>query len=384
MTVYKRDGKWRVQVDVGNDPITGKRKREPGGSFRTKREATAAESKMKADRERGLLGITTRSTVGEYLEVWLAHKLSGERLASTTQANYIQLIRKHIAPRIGGVPLAKLTPAQAQHFEDTLLTNGGLQGGPLSSSRVRAIHQLLGAALDFAVRKGFLTRNIMDAVDQPKLVVRKHSLWTIDQIDRFLIAAAAHPMAAMWWLAVMGGLRRGELLGMHWADVHLDEGYVYVHDTRVKKKATKGGEKKGPKSDAGTRVVTLGPETLAALRSHQARQRETRLKGNIVWQDNDLVFCRDDGKSFYPDTPSAWFVDFISALRLPRISLHDLRKIHASLASVASQGDARSVSDRLGHSRVDTTQTHYVKGLVERQRSIADGVETLVRARKST
>jgi integrase len=379
VTVYRRDGKRRVQVDVGNDPITGQRKREPGGAYRTKREALAVEARMKAERERGLLGITTRSSVAEFLEFWLGVK-AAQGGSPTTRADREHLTRRYIIPALGEIPLAKLTPAQAEAFLFRMLREGSLRGrGGLSTSRVRAMHQVLASAFKYAIKKGFVTRNIMEAAERPRLEERKIALWSTTQIDRFLAAVEDDPWRALYWLAIFGGLRRAELLGLYWSDVHLAEGYLLVDDTRVAVIGALEGHEKGPKSAAGRRVVTLGPGTVEALRRHLTAQREMQMEHRLVWQDRDLVFCREDGRACYPTSPTQRFLKLIERLGLPHIRFHDLRKIAGSLANVASQGDARSVSERLGHSRVDTSLQIYVRGLVERQRAIAEGMELLVR-----
>ncbi len=129
------------------------------------------------------------------------------------------------------------------------------------------------------------------------------------------------------------------------------------------------------------RVIELDRQTLAALRTWRAHQAEERLLVGSAYEDNDLVFCRPDGRPYQPEYFSKMFDRTLGRLpyrdELPRIRLHDLRHTWATLALVAGV-DVRIVSERLGHSSpLITWQTyqHVIKGM---QSDAAEKVAALI------
>src|SRR5262249_10120085 len=108
--IWKRRGKrgvsYTVRVDLGLDPVTGKR-RQRAETFRTKDEAETALAKWVAEIDRGVVVDSANVTVAEYLDKWLA---SLEGIEASSRRRYADLVRLHIKPRIGARRLAKLSP----------------------------------------------------------------------------------------------------------------------------------------------------------------------------------------------------------------------------------------------------------------------------------
>jgi len=94
--------------------------------------------------------------------------------------------------------------------------------------------------------------------------------------------------------------------------------------------------------------------TVAALRSHRARQLEVRMLVGPGWREHDLVFCAPDGKPSHPDSISKAIARVVRDVDVPRIRLHDLRHTHASHL-LAARTDPKIVSARLGHASVSFT-----------------------------
>jgi integrase len=162
-------------------------------------------------------------------------------------------------------------------------------------------------------------------------------------------AAAARPL--MRWLVMLGvatGARLGELLALAWADVDLNEATVRIG--RSRRIVNKRVQTKGPKSEAGYRVVRLGPTVATALRRLRAEQAERRLAlGGDCYAGEDLVICKPDGRPYRPDSVSTMFRKFVDGAGLPReVHVHTLR--HAAASFFAAAGvPASAIAAQLGH-----------------------------------
>lgn len=122
-------------------------------------------------------------------------------------------------------------------------------------------------------------------------------MWTPAQAVRFLRYHAGHRLIAAWVLAVLTGLRRGELAGLKWSRVDLEAGALRVHWQRTTTRT--GVAEKEPKGKS-KRTVALGPVLIASPRAHQARQDTEKAAAGDLYDDRGNVFCREDGRPYYP------------------------------------------------------------------------------------
>jgi integrase len=132
------------------------------------------------------------------------------------------------------------------------------------------------------------------------------------------------------------------------------------------------------KTDRGRRSVALDEATITALGQHRRAQDEEKQTLNTSYEDNDLVFCREDGSSFWPRSLSRSFGRLIAAADLPKIRLHDLRHTHATLALEAGV-HPKVVQERLGHASISITLDVYSHAVPAMQEDAAQRVAALVR-----
>lgn len=114
------------------------------------------------------------------------------------------------------------------------------------------------------------------------------------------------------------------------------------------------------------------------LRDHRRRQSEERLKAGSLWQDSDLVFCREDGISYRPEHVTRMFNKRGKEAGLPKIRFHDLRHTYATAALGAGEHPMK-VSKRLGHSSISVTLDIYSHVTPEMDRQVAERVARLFR-----
>jgi integrase len=206
------------------------------------------------------------------------------------------------------------------------------------------------------------------------------AVWTAGQLGTFLDTVVDDALFAFWWLTALRGLRRGEVCGLRWTEINLDDGVLYVERNRT----TAGYQviEGDPKTAAGGRPVALDQSTVRVLREHRRRQRdqqgrrETAGKG---WVDSGYVFVRKDGSPIHPAYASSRFRRLIKRAAVPPVRLHDLRHGAASLAHEAG-ADLKTLQDLLGHSSIVVTADTYTSVVPHAQRRTADATAHLVLA----
>src|SRR5919106_1070635 len=227
-SVRKRGSTWTVVVDVGLDPVTGRRRQKSKGGYRTRKAAEAAlrELSTAVDARRYVERSTT--TVGDYLDEWL--EVVQPRLRPTSWNSYRQAVA-HIKGRIGAVPLQSLVPLEVENLYKELLATRGRQGRPLSPKTVRGVHVVLRKALADAERLGLVVRNAAAAAKPPVPPKHEHTTWTAPQLAQFLGSLDGERLSAAFVLLATTGMRRGEALGLRWGDVALENGRISIVQT---------------------------------------------------------------------------------------------------------------------------------------------------------
>jgi integrase len=292
------------------------------------------------------------------------------RVRPTTLASYGQIVRNRIVPALGTVPLQQLTPAQAQALYGRLLENGRVDGrGPkLSPRSVRYTHAVLRMALEDAVQLGLLSRNACDAATPPRAVRPQIKYWDTPDVQRFLDVACEDRLRALWVLALHTGLRRGELLGLRWSDVDLDQAVLHVRRSLVQSGGVLGFQE--PKTSSGRRTIALDTPCVVALREHRARQAEQRLRMGSLWQDHDQAFATELGTPLEPSNVDRRFRALVTRAGVPRIPFHGLRHTHATLLMKAGV-NPKVASERLGHANITLTLSTYSHVLPQMQQEAA-------------
>ena len=186
---------------------------------------------------------------------------------------------------------------------------------------------------------------------------REHTTWAAEELARFLGSIDGERLAAAFVVLATTGMRRGEALGLRWSDVDLKGGRLSIVQT-----VTTVNDKiviTPPKTARSRRLVSLDPETVAALRDHRRRQNEERLRAGELWAgEGDLVFTDEIGQTVHPSALSRLFASYVRRARLPAIRLHDLRHTYATVALGAGV-HPKILSERLGHATTVVTLDLY-------------------------
>lgn len=210
---------------------------------------------------------------------------------------------------------------------------------------VQYIHAVLRNALQNAVREELVARNVakLVQVETPDYEVGKGL--TIAQAQRLLETVKRTRGHSLYVLALMLGLRRGELLGLRWSDVDLEVATLTVRQNLVR--ASGELRVQAPKTRRSRRTLPLPPPVVAALRQQQARQAEERQSAGSSWAGNDLVFSTSLGTPIEPRNLTRHFYSVRDRAGLPGIRFHDLR--HTCLTLLLGLGTP--APHRPGHRR---------------------------------
>jgi integrase len=369
-----RNGKiaYLVRVELPPDPTTGKR-HQRSKQVATRKAADTLLATWLAEVERGTAVEPSKLTVGEYLRDWLPAHRAAKRLRLTTYTGYELLVHKHIIPALGGIPLQQLTPKQVQDFYTRLLTEGRLdgRGGPLSPRTVQYAAMILKQALARAVALQLVARNAAAAAQPPSAPRRERASWSAEQARAFLASLEGEHYGTALLVSLSTGLRRGEVLGLRWQDVDLEDGTLHVRQTLT---SVRGQVYLGPpKTPTSIRDVPLYPAVVSALQAHRKQQLGHRLAAGSAWTDLDLVFCTHLGGMTHPRNLYRRYQHLVKAAELPPLPLHGLRHTFASLLYEDTK-DLLLVSRVLGHASPAVTANVYAHLLPKAERRAASAI----------
>ncbi len=302
------------------------------------------------DAARGIVMDDKNLTVSEYLERFLEDVQRGS-VRESTYSRDKYLVTNHVKPALGRVKLKNLG---AMHLQRLYREK---RDAKLSASTVQKIHHVLHKALAQAVRWDLIPRNPTDNVKAPTPTPKEMHPLSASEARKLLEAAGGDRLEALYVLAVHTGMRRGELLGLKWADVDLENATV-----RVRRTLTRNGTGYvlgEPKTKNSRRTVRLTQKATQALRRHRARQAQEKLSVGSQYQDQDLVFAGNSGGLINPSNlRQRSCKPLLKRAGLSQITLNDLRHTCASLLFQRNV-HPKFVQELLGHASVAITLDTY-------------------------
>lgn len=227
---------------------------------------------------------------------------------------------------------------------------------------------------------GYVHRNVARVVTPPSGDRQAGKWMDEEQARAFVASIVGHPLESLFVLAASTGLWRGEVLGVTWDAVDLDEGTLRVQRALYRYGGTYHLDR--PKSRKSYRTVTLPPPVVRLLRVRRARQVESRLARGAAWEDRwNLVFTDDCGRPLAGESVTRAFQVALQAAGLPKFRFHDLRHSAATFL-IAAGIPLKHVSDVLGHSTIAITADIYGHLLDESNRAAGEAIgRTLFGAR---
>ena len=333
--------RWRIAVTMADG-------RRVWRTARTPREAERIRKSLVEARELDL--DPTRQTLAAYLRSWITslRDARNQRVRPRTLDVYESTVELHIIPALGTVKLAALTPRRIQAWIDA----------DAGSSRSVILHRaVLRHALNLAVRQRLLPYNPASYVDLPRPRADVARPLTLEEARRLLEATRRDRLAALWRLALVTGLREGELLGLAWDDVdgavitvghqlqRLVDPAERVAARAAGRRPTGRWARTPPKARRSLARVALDATSASILDEHRRRMTADRTPD---WPFFGLVFVTENGLPLHANAIRALFADACDRAGIPRRRFHDLRHATAHLMNdLGVSLEARKL--RLGH-----------------------------------
>lgn len=383
------DGAWHAWVTVGSKPNGRPDQRHV-------KRATKAECKDRVDEllAQQRAGIVVKAgrpeTVAQWLDTYL-ESVAPRRCDPETVRDYRSKMEHWVLPVIGRERLDKLQTGQL----DEIYLNMA-RAGRAESTQLK-VHRVLKRALEVALRRGLVSRNVADLMDAPSVGEVEMTPLSIEDAEKLLAAVRGRRNAARWSVGLALGLRQGEALGLRWSYLDLERGEMKVwwqlrrrsfdhgcggtcgrrrggncpqrqlplrsnESTVLDLSKPADGDRrtglvlKAPKGKS-KRTVPLPDELVAELRAHRTTQGIEQILAEEMWQDHDLVFARPDGQPIDPAVDYREWKALLDECGIPESRLHDGRHTAASIM-IALGVPIEVVQEILGHSDVRITRRY--------------------------
>ena len=405
-SIEKRGNSWRVGVQVTDE--NGKRRwirrtlslSAALSESQQRRQAEKALRQLEADVEEGRARPESAMSLADLAELWMRRHVD-VNLSPVTAAGYRHMLDCRILPKLGKVPVEKLTPARLSDFMADIRAEGRITtrkpedrlarprhpsdvakqsadpGRPLSGRTLAAYYDLLDTMLDHAVAWEILWRNPMLSVDRPTFR-RQRARYLDDEQAVELLRALSQEENMSYrcgvLLAVSCGLRLGEVDGLTWADVDFRRCSIDI--SKALKYTGRTGAFVGvTKTPDSERVITLPAGMMALLDETRSEQQDRARQLGDRWRGIGRIVCAWDGSPLHHDTLSKWFRRFATRNGFD-VTFHQLRHTHATLL-FASNIDAVAIASRMGHKDASTTLRIYAHALKRRDADSAAAIQLL-------
>jgi len=367
------NGSWEARFVVGVDPKTGKdiRKSVYG---KTQKEVRKKMTEAIAALDKNDYREPCKMSLGQWLDIW--QKECIKKVKPSTAQLYSDQIRLYIRPALGAVKLESLDAHTIQRFYNQLGEERDGKPG-LSGKSVRNVHGILHKALQQALKFGYIKANPTTFCELPDK--KQDEIQPLDEVQTraFLKAIEGHRHEQLYKVALYTGMREGEVLGLAWDSVDLDNGIITVKQ-QLRREQKKDGQYylTSPKNGKA-RTIAIPPQAIAALRAQQLRQAEQRLKVKELWEDSGMVFTNDLGGYLSYRTVYDCFKRIVAKIGSPATRFHDLRHTYAVMAIQAGI-DIKTTQHNLGHATPEFTLRVYTHVTEKMKRDGANQMGNLI------
>lgn len=424
-SIKKRGSSYLITVSMGYD-VNGKKLFEtttfkPDAGLTPKKAEKAAQAfaaEFEAKCKNGLTLDGRKTTLKQFTDKWLS-EYAVQNLQPGTLEDYKAIITVHIFPEMGHLKLTDIRPHTISSFINAMSQDGAKKNGKsggYSKGTIKKVVGVLSSILRTAVEWEIINSNPCDKVrtkgaktaDKVKFFTPEQTAHFLEFIEKpYTIETKGHSriddtgkaynvgiyesrremseqMKCLFTLAVLSGLRKGELLALQWSDIDFENNVLTV----TKSTAIVNGEQitKEPKTKTSVRKVSI-PQTMTE-RLHRLKLEQTRHKLSVgaYWQEEGWIFTQDNGRQMSYYTPLKALQDAIKKYnkgksqneQLPVIPFHGLRHTSATLL-IAANLDVKTVSGRLGHAQTSTTVNIYAHSLLKADETAATAIEQMIK-----
>jgi len=362
----KTTGKYYFIVDIGRDELTGKRRQKKKRGFTTKKEAEKALAVVLNELNLGTFIEPQLIDLDSFIKEWFVERET--QLAKSTLKNHKCLYRNHLKPKLGHYKLQDLNPIVLQKFTNSLVADSSL-----SHNSIRKLLFLMNQLMKKAHGLKLISENPLIHVNIPREVKSEMSIWDLKQVNYYIANAKQNRYYTIVLMALLTGMRKGEILGLRWRDIDFEKQVVYIrqiYDGYAKEL------KVGAKTASGVRSIHIPDMLVNQLKKERKKVLSNKLKQGMAYNDYDLVNCTKFGNPLDSSTLSKRFKNHTKKLGLPVIRFHDLRHTHVTML-IQQNVNVKVISERVGHSSIQITLNQYSHVLPSMQQEVADKLNTL-------
>jgi integrase len=359
-----KKGYFRVVVEAGRDPATGKRKRIVRYVEGRKSDAEELLIKLQVDYKEGNYVEPSKITVAEWIETWL-NTYKKMDLRQNTWEIYKINFETHIKPAFGAMYLQQLRPEHIQEFYQEKLEEGK------SPATIHKLHDIIRGSLKQAVKNKVIIYNPAEVVILPKRNKKEISILEKEQRDKFIKILEEDRLGVAFLTLLMTGIRRGELLALTWEDIDFQKKTISITKGLVYS-TEKGLIIRSPKTEKSKRTIPISDTLLQYLRRHQTRMLE---EGN--YSKNKPIFCTSNGTYIHPRNLNRKYYELRKKAGIEKVNLHALRHTFATMLLEAGV-NLKVVQELLGHTRISTTADIYSHVAPEIKREAVEKLENIL------
>ena len=340
-----------------------------------------AEEAGVQESQHALTPIQTPSTplFSDFCEIYLTAKK--ENISSTTFLLYETAIQRILIPKLGHLHLDEIKPFHVQELINFLATPSGRvdkKGEKLAPATIRRYLTILQSIMTMAWKQEYIQSNPADTrrLEISKIVTPEVEAFSNEEIAEILKMAQLEPIHihAVIATAIYTGARRGEIAGLKWEDVDFEKRTMYIRRSVVKLVGQEP-EIKLPKTISSIRQMAIPQALCDVLQELKKEQDRKKALLGEKWHEEGFLFTDWCGHVMHPHTPTKQFDKFLKKYGFRHLKFHGLR--HSSATYLLSNGcDIKTVSKRLGHSSIDTTNI-YVHALAKTDKAAADCFDTI-------
>ncbi|WP_042683150.1 site-specific integrase [Anaerosalibacter massiliensis] len=361
--------KYRLTVSMGS----GKNRKRYRRTVECKNKTQASKelAKFVAEIEGNNFIEPSKITFEMFSQKWI-EDYAKLNLSPKTVFNYQSMLECNIFPMLGGMKLSEINPIHILGLYKCLKER------ELSDSYIMIHHILLKQLFESALGWKMINENPLINVKPPKTQKKEASFYNKEEAQQLVKALKHEPVKyqAIILIAMMGGLRKGEVLGLRWEDVDFKNNLIHI------KKATqylpdKGTHEKPTKTPSSIRTIALPQMIIDILKEHEKNEKEKERICAELWKGEGFVFTQKDGSLINPNIPTQWFGRFLERNNLKKITFHELRHTGASLLRDSKKLTIEELSKWLGHSNVSTTMDIYVHPFKKTEEVAADAMEEI-------
>lgn len=348
-----------VILELGKDPVTGKRNRI---SYRCDSDNCEDAENMltikKAEYLQGDLLLPNEITVAEFLKEYLENYVRIQNSPATLR-DYKTTIERYIIPVFGKIKLQNLTQATIQKAYNSWRERSNASENPLKAETIRHINRIFKAALNIACELGYIKINPTRKVRIGKdLITKQVDVYTTEEIRKLKKAVKGTDMELPVALLFDCVMRRGELLGLCFKNIDFEKKTVSIERSWVESEDSKHPVLKDCKTDGSFRKMVVSTETIQLLKRQQLLCKQICLREGRPFTGEQRVICKKDGLPFLPKSFTRKWAETLKKYDLRHIKLHGTR--HSAISWLLSQGvPLHIVQARAGHQDPKITLSVY-------------------------